>query len=121
MGEWDPDETMKAEAGCENWCEALLWIVPAKVEGTWKMSQGQLKLEQKFQMITGTWENGKKTFRISDGKLNGNQVNFKIAKDNYTGYVNGNKMEGVFVSSHGTTKWRAVKQDIHSIISVKNQ
>lgn len=121
MGEWDPDETIKAEAGCENWCEALLWIVPAKVEGTWKMPQGKLKLEQKFQMISGTWETGKKTFKISDGKLNGNQINFTINKANYTGYVDGNKMEGVLISSHGSTKWSALKQDINGVISAKHE
>jgi hypothetical protein len=34
-------------AGCTNWCTAHLWIVPAKVEGTWKLPQGELALKQR--------------------------------------------------------------------------
>src|ERR1700758_1368709 len=40
MEEWKPDETIEAEKGCTSWCTAYLWIVPAKVEGTWQLSQG---------------------------------------------------------------------------------
>lgn len=118
MGEWDPDETMKAEVGCDNWCEALLWIVPAKVEGSWEMPQGQLKLEQEFQKISGTWKSGKKTFKISDAKLTGTQINFTIDKSKYTGVVDGNKMEGTFVSGQSNTKWYARKQEKFNIIPV---
>ena len=39
---------------CTSWCTALLWIVPAKVEGTWQLPQGALTLTQKFQMVSGT-------------------------------------------------------------------
>ena len=37
-----------------SWCEALLWIVPAKVAGTWKMANGTMTLTQEYQMIKGT-------------------------------------------------------------------
>src|ERR687898_1381947 len=51
MGDWTPDQTEKVE-GCTNWCTAYLWIVPAKVEGTWKVPQGELILKQNFQMVS---------------------------------------------------------------------
>src|SRR5213594_3712217 len=35
MGDWSPDATARIEDGCTNWCAALLWIVPAKVDGGW--------------------------------------------------------------------------------------
>src|SRR5499433_4112472 len=57
MGEWKPDETAKV-SGCESWCTAHLWIVPAKVSGTWKLPQGELSFKQTFQMISGTLKNG---------------------------------------------------------------
>src|SRR5688572_6729183 len=44
MGDWEPDETaeLAAGGGCENsWCTALLWIVPAKVAGSYKVPQGE--------------------------------------------------------------------------------
>jgi precorrin-6B methylase 2 len=39
MGDWKADQavTVSKEEGCDNnYCEAFLWIVPAKVEGRWK-------------------------------------------------------------------------------------
>jgi SAM-dependent methyltransferase len=33
MGEWKPDETATLP-GCNSWCTAHLWVVPAKTEGS---------------------------------------------------------------------------------------
>ena len=33
MEDWTPDETQTVAGDCTSWCTALLWIVPAKVEG----------------------------------------------------------------------------------------
>ena len=36
MEDWQADETATVTDGCSSsWCTALLWIVPAKVAGTW--------------------------------------------------------------------------------------
>ncbi|MGE5217685.1 MAG: SAM-dependent methyltransferase [Chloroflexota bacterium] len=91
MEDWKPDETAQVE-GCTNWCTAYLWIVPAKVAGTWKLSQGELTLKQSFQMINGTLKNGNAVSPIN-GKLNGDQISFSAAGTQYTGHVNGNSME----------------------------
>ena len=93
MGEWKPDETVNAGEGCTNWCTAYLWIVPAKVEGTWKLPQGELALKQTFQMVSGTLKNGANTAQISNGKLNGDQISFTAGGTQYTGRVNGNTMD----------------------------
>ena len=37
MGSWKPDQTAEVTRDCKTYCQALLWIVPAKVEGTWQM------------------------------------------------------------------------------------
>jgi len=42
MGDWKPDETASLP-GCNSWCTAHLWIVPAKVEGRWTLPQGELR------------------------------------------------------------------------------
>src|SRR5574341_1305628 len=91
MEDWKPDQTENV-AGCTNWCTAHLWIVPAKVEGTWKLPQGELAIKQTFQMITGTLKNGSTSSPIN-GKLNGDQITFTAAGTQYTGHVNGNSME----------------------------
>src|SRR5215204_4423252 len=91
MEDWKPDLTEKVE-GCTNWCTAHLWIVPAKVQGTWKTPQGELALKQTFQNITGTLKNGNVVTPIT-GKLNGEQISFSGAGVQYTGQVQGNTME----------------------------
>ena len=91
MAEWKPDETANL-AGCSSWCTAHLWIVPAKVEGTWKLPQGELSIKQTFQMISGTLKNGNASSQIS-GKLNGDQITFTAGGTQYTGRVSGNTME----------------------------
>src|SRR5262249_26845759 len=46
MEDWQADQTQVAP-DCEgSWCTALLWIVPAKVAGTWQMPAGTLTLTQ---------------------------------------------------------------------------
>src|SRR6476661_1032321 len=40
MEAWEPDDTATVSDDCVSWCTALLWIVPAKVEGTWHTPQG---------------------------------------------------------------------------------
>ena len=104
MEDWKPDETASVE-GCTNWCTAYLWIVPAKVEGTWKTPQGELVLKQTFQNLSGTLRNGNVTAPISNAKMNGDQITFTAAGTQYTGRVNGNAMEG----TAGATKWNATR------------
>ncbi len=105
MGEWDADETATVSDGCTSWCTALLWIVPAKVEGTWRLPQGELKLTQTFQKISGTLNNT----AIADGKLNGDQISFSAGAARYTGRVTGNTMEGT-ASGGGAGPWRGTRQ-----------
>ena len=56
MGEWEADRT-ETISDCVSWCTALLWIVPAKVHGTWQTPGGPLTLEQQFQQVTGSLGN----------------------------------------------------------------
>ena len=43
--DWEPDAKETLGGECMSWCTALLWIVPAKVEGMWRMSTGEPRLE----------------------------------------------------------------------------
>ena len=54
MEDWEEDAAETVEKDCTSWCTAHLWIVPAKVEGTWAVGNETLTLTQKFQMLTGT-------------------------------------------------------------------
>jgi SAM-dependent methyltransferase len=108
MGEWLPDEEGTIKNGCASYCTALLWIVPAKVEGTWQWPQGELALKQTFQMISGTLRSGNVSTPIN-GRLNGDQISFTAGGNQYTGYVNGNVMEGNVGSGGGWKASRAGK------------
>jgi Methyltransferase domain len=106
MEEWKPDETGTA-AGCENWCTAHLWIVPAKVGGTWKLPQGELTLKQTFQVVSGTIKSGNVITPVN-GKLNGDQITFTAGEAQYAGRVSGNSMEGT-VKGGSNGKWSATR------------
>jgi len=86
MEDWQADETETVTDGCSSsWCTALLWIVPAKVGGTWNTPNGALVLTQTFQMISGTLGSQAVT-----GQLRGNEITFSAGSTKYAGTVNGN-------------------------------
>ena len=90
MEDWEADETASVgHARCQSWCNAFLWIIPAKVQGTWKTPQGELNLTQSFQMITGTL--GSTPVK---GKMLGDQISFNAGSTQYTGRVNGSTIQG---------------------------
>jgi precorrin-6B methylase 2 len=90
MEDWEADQTEQVTEDCTSWCTALLWIVPAKVEGTWSSPQGDLVLKQEFQMVSGTM-GGKP---ISEGRLRGDQFTFNVGSTSHTATVNGTTMNG---------------------------
>jgi SAM-dependent methyltransferase len=102
---WTPDETSTVGGDCSAWCNALLWIVPAKVEGTWQMPQGVLTLKQDYQMVSGTLG----TTPIGNGKLRGETFTFTAGGNEYTAKVTGNRMEGTMKSGAASTPWTATK------------
>ena len=97
MGEWKPDETASVDEsqGCSYYCTALLWIVPAKVAGTWQMAQGeQLTLTQEFQMLGGSLKTGDKSVPIMNARMRGDIISFSAGSVDYAGRVAGNTITG---------------------------
>ena len=93
MGEWQPDQTATVEQGCDgSWCNALFWIVPAKVAGTWKVPQGELTLKQSFQMVSGTLAGGGKIVPV-EGRVRGEEVELKAGGQTLHGRMNGKTLE----------------------------
>jgi precorrin-6B methylase 2 len=109
MDEWQADRTVTASKDCTSYCTAYLWIVPAKVEGTWRVGEGQLTLKQEFQMISGTLKSGGNATQITNGKLAGDQISFFAGADQYTGRVNGNAMTGTVKSGNTAKSWTATR------------
>jgi SAM-dependent methyltransferase len=108
---WDPDfRTHVTDSECESWCEALLWVVPAKVHGTWEWPGGALVLEQSYQVLSGTMTTGNGTERIVSGKMLGDEISFIAGGLAYTGKVKGKVIEGTATTPSGTTAWRATRR-----------
>jgi methyltransferase family protein len=90
MGEWTPDEKkVIGSPGCLNWCTAMLWIVPAKVQGTWTTPQGLLRIRQSFQKIAGTLG----VVPIT-GSVMADRITFTAASTEFSGRVDGRVIRG---------------------------
>ena len=93
MGEWQPDERADLHDTCgASYCTALLWIVPAKAAGTYKIPQGELTLTQDFQMLTGTLKSEGKTLPV-EGKMHGSDIAFTAGGKAYHGRLKGRQIE----------------------------
>lgn len=102
MGDWQADETATVTSDCTNYCKALLWIVPAKAAGTWQLGEAELKLTQSNQMLSGTLGGTE----ITDAKMRGKDITFKVGAATYTGTLNGKTMSGTVTGGSGST-WTA--------------
>lgn len=107
-GGWEADE-VEVLAGCASWCSAYLYIVPAKVAGTWRLAQGELTLVQEFQYLAGTYEVNGLSANIENAYLRGDEIRFTINTVEYTGRVSGDKMEGT-AKGRTSSAWSAVRK-----------
>jgi hypothetical protein len=107
MGDWEADETSRVEGDCTSWCTAHMWIVPAKVAGTWDLGGGsRLQLDQTYQMVSGTLTSSGNTTPVK-GRLRGDQITLTAGTTQYTGTVSGNAMKGTLGAGGN---WSATKR-----------
>jgi len=105
--DWTADETVTIDQ-CEQWCTAMLYIVPAKIGGTWKIGSDTLELKQEFQMLSGTWTSGGQATEVS-GSLKGNDVTLKAGSKAISGRVEGNSINGSLTDGSAKSSWRATR------------
>jgi hypothetical protein len=108
MGDWEPDETAEID-----YRTAYLWIVPAKVEGTWSLreqgsnAQYAVNLSQKYQKITGDIATGSAKQPLVGATVRGEEIRFAFNDDKgvtrtLNGTVRGNELTGTLKSANGT-------------------
>jgi len=107
MGDWKPDQSARVEGDCTSWCTAYLWIVPAKVAGTWKLAHGELTLTQQYQTFTGTLRMSDRTIALSNGRLDGENISFSAGGVQYSGRVRGDAMDGTMAAGASRSPWSA--------------
>ena len=117
MGDWQPDYTENSEGRT-----AYLWIVPARIEGRWRLdlagatpTRYDIQLRQRFQNLEGEASAGNGVVQIRNGKVRGDEVTFTISGGGsatrvFTGRLSGERLEG---SSNGASaaKWTGTRID----------
>ncbi|MDP1536393.1 MAG: methyltransferase domain-containing protein [Burkholderiales bacterium] len=96
-----------------------LWIVPAKIDGAWRMQingggEYRLALQQRYQNFEGTAEGGGRESRLISPKINGTEIRFVMMRGadrgEFSGRVNGNRIEGTADFGDGKPRrWSASK------------
>jgi len=117
MGDWMPDETSYAENR-----PAHLWIVPAKVGGSWKLRipaggstrEFTLQIEQTFQKFTGSADFGKLNTTLRDTRLQGDAIRFTLTDMNgklreFSGRIQGDTMSGEIRGPGERLRWQAAR------------
>jgi hypothetical protein len=61
----------------------MLWIVPARIAGTWRTPKGPLVIKQKFQSFAGTLGDA----AVENGRIRGEEITFTVGSTTYTGRV----------------------------------
>jgi SAM-dependent methyltransferase len=116
MGDWQPDEIATVDGRT-----AYLWIVPAKVEGTWRWGSArsyELVLRQHFQLIEGLASVDGRMAQLRNARLEGDKISFSVIEfantgtqqRDFVGRVKGETIEGVVkLPGGGEEKWVAAR------------
>jgi SAM-dependent methyltransferase len=115
MDDWTPDEVSQAERR-----SAFLWIVPAPVQGSWRVElrggrSFDLALVQRFQKIEGTVALGAVEAALREPVLRGDAIRFGFVdqvgvSQELTGTVTGDRMSGTFVAAGKKGNWTATRR-----------
>lgn len=98
MDDWQPDQLEKI-----GYKSVYFWVVPAKVNGNWDVTMGDRKfslaINQEFQNFKATPTVDGKLAPVSEGKLNGAQIELTVSLPGgpprkLTGRVDGNAITG---------------------------
>lgn len=127
FGEWQPDRKVTVDApdkygvGGQWTSNVMLWVVPARVEGVWRIALAgnpdnpyTIKLKQKFQQLEGEALQGGRRVEIKDMHLEGDKIRFvlqpgapRAAPREFRGVVNGNQIRGEVTVAQVTVNWTA--------------
>lgn len=120
MREWRPDRTVEVGGST-----MYLWVIPARVEGTWalrtsgagELQQGVLSLHQHFQEVSGSVRIGEREVPLEDVALTGVKLTFLVQHEGsalrFHGQIGGDTLRGTIAptSVDGEERiWTATRQ-----------
>jgi len=121
MGDWRPDRSSRVGSR-----KVFAWVIPANVTGRWKWTDPgrggcTLEIDQRYQQIRGTLQQGREKTAMDDGRVAGDRVAFAIEAGSgasggrleFAGIAAGDRIEGTIVSTRGaqvrSARWQAVR------------
>jgi SAM-dependent methyltransferase len=114
MESWEPDETSRAEGRT-----AYLWIVPAGVEGSWRVvlrggRSFDATLAQRFQRLEGSVALGPAEAGLREPALRGDAIRFGFVDQDgiwhgLAGTVSGGGMSGTYEAAGRRGSWTAAR------------
>jgi len=127
FGEWQPDRKVTIDAPDKygpggTWTSnVMLWVVPARLEGVWRIASSgnsdkpyTVTLKQKFQKLEGEVRQGGRRVEIRDMHLEGNRIRFvlqpgapRAAPREFRGVINGDQIRGEVTIAQATANWTA--------------
>lgn len=118
MADWKPDHSVTMRSAITGYNDRIyFWVVPAKVSGQWRWSEGgenpTLTIEQKFQEIKPSLA-GAQGWQAAEATLKGDQI-LVTAKDAagrlriYSGRVAGDEITGTIKGPDGESPWQAAR------------
>jgi hypothetical protein len=107
MGDWEPDDSVGVDFG-----EAFLWIVPAKVAGTWTFrreggtDEFTVDLKQAYQRLSGNSGGAP----LSQTVLRGSHIEFAFTGTRVVGTVNGDGIEAKVTRQGKTSAYSGTRR-----------
>ncbi|HKU45308.1 MAG TPA: methyltransferase domain-containing protein [Burkholderiales bacterium] len=107
LGDWEHDEKIEVEGRT-----GYLWVVPAAVEGTWRVSvPGQdfrMRIERRYQKLVTSGERNGKPLHVIGARLRGTEITFNSfdrdgGSRTYSGRLEGGRLTG------GSDGWPGLK------------
>lgn len=108
MGDWRAEQRRRIGTAT-----IYLWIVPARVEGRWTLSQGgravPISLDQQYQSFVGTAQMGASEVRIEQGVITGARLRFVADLGDGRRAYEGRMQGDAIVPADPRAGWRMVR------------